>query len=137
MEITALSIPETDRENVQILSDLLVNAGRSLGHDLDVVMVGGATSKPWPRKDIDLLCTLKDLRGKLNGTELEKASMEQFELLEVARKALEMGDGFELDDVVPPYEDHEFQNPNILSHRGVIRIRPQSGVLIEIIGGLG
>lgn len=108
MEITALSIPETDRENVQILSNLLVSAGRDIGHDIEVAMVGGATSKPWPRKDIDLLCTLNDLRGMLHGTELEKAN-----------------------------EDPEFQNPDILAHRGAIRVRSSSGVPIEIIGGLG
>ena len=33
--------------------------------------------------------------------------------------------------------DHEFESPDILEFRGVIRIKSRRGVPIEIIGGLG
>ncbi len=76
MEIRTLRIPDIEKENVDELVNLLHQAAQDLDHRIQTEIVGGATFKPWPRKDIDLLCTILDLGGKLRGNELDKANQE-------------------------------------------------------------
>lgn len=137
MESTNLPIPEIEKENIKHLGTSLEKASKKLGHTLEWSVVGGATVKPWPRKDIDVLCTILDLKGKLKGTQLDMANQELNLLVKITEEAISYNNRFSIDKVIRPYMDHEFETPDILAFRGVVRLKSKFGVPIEIIGGLG
>jgi len=136
MEFINLLIPDQEKKNIKHLINLLERASQSLGHSLESEVVGGVTSKPWPRKDIDIVCTILDLNGKLKGTRLDRANQQLNVLINITNEAISYDNKFSVDKIIRPYEDHQFSDPEILAFGGVIRLNSRNGVQIEIIGGL-
>lgn len=131
-ELTNLSIPDLDKENIKVLGNLLQESANELNHEIKIEIVGGAVKKQWPRKDIDVSLTISDLKGKLKGTAIERAEKTFSVMEEIVHNAVRKG-AFRIAETTRPYLDHEFESPAIVAHDGSIVVMPLSGTLIEII----
>lgn len=129
-----LQIPELEKKNVKQLRTLLDKAASDLQHKIKTSVVGGTISKPWPRKDIDLLCSILDLQNiQVKGSRQERATESLGILEQILRKAIGDDEEFKIQEIVKPFPVGEFRNPNILEHYGTIVVQPINGSLIELI----
>ena len=129
--IEGLPIPENEKNNIKRLFGALKDAGRQSGYNVETEVVGGALSKPWPRKDIDV--TVKTGKMGKGETELDRAKDEFKTLSEIAKRATEIDKNFVVREEIEPAMDEEFGSPGILKFDGVIRIQPKKGTQIELI----
>lgn len=127
-EVDNLQISEGERQNLKELADLLKDSAERLKYEISSKVVGG--------KDIDLVCTVSGpmLEGPQNTTALTRARFFFGVLEEITRGAVG-GSQFEIDQVIKPSEDKEFNDLNILAHDGSIVVKPKTGTQIEIING--
>jgi len=135
VELKDLNIPDLEKAKLIEFMRLLTEAGAATNHDLKVKVVGGVLEKPWPRKDIDLLCTMEDMKVKFSGSELDKAILELEELRKIATELTSKHPSYKILEVKEPYMQH-FENPDILESRGSISVKAENGPLFDIIGGL-
>jgi|GEM_PF-3636841 len=136
MEIGNLTIPDTEKENVQNLKQYLEIAAKGFGHNVNINVVGGAVTKEWPRKDIDLTLSILDLKNKLKGNALDKAEYSFLEMEKIVREVIESKSGYRIIETIKPYLDHEYEDPEIVAHNGSIVVSPRTGTPIEIINTL-
>lgn len=129
--IENLSIPENEKSNIERFFRALKKAGQESGYDVETEVVGGTLSKPWPRKDIDVI--VKTGKRGEGITELERAKDEFGTLSDLVKMAVKIDIGFKIDEEIEPAMDEEFGSPGILKFNGVIRVKPEKGTLIELI----
>jgi hypothetical protein len=132
MEIQNLPIPDLEKQNIKVLVDLLQNEAEHLRHKIQTEVVGGVITKEWPRKDIDLTFKILDIKGKLQGTAMERTKKSFSEMEKIVHGAVRDGT-YKIIKTTNPYLDHEFENPEIVAHDGSIVVMPLDGTLIEII----
>lgn len=129
--IEELRIPESEKGNLKRLLSALKIAGEESGYDIKTQIVGGAVTKPWPRKDVDI--TIKTGKKGIGETELDRAIDEFKTLSEIAKRVTEIDKSFTISHMIEPAMDEEFDSPNILKFDGVIQIQPENGTQIELI----
>lgn len=94
-----------------------------------VLGVGGlAKSRPWPRKDQDLLVIFPPHIGpdrKNNQTEIEFAQTDYQFLLNLVKEVVDNNPNIKVnvDGSIEPFIDEEFNSPNLLRHQGTIQIQ--------------
>lgn len=128
-------LPDADRENLRMISQLFEEEMRSRGTKGVLLAVGGTLTKPLPRKDIDLAIGLeetKDFRHDRFENDLQFIR-EQFNFMEQIMRAIAERVGFDVKETVEPSLDEEFQSPNILKHMGKITIGKEGSVPIDIV----
>lgn len=134
LDVESLRIPAKEKENIRQLRLLLESAAKELKHQLETEVVGGVVTKEWPRKDIDMSCRILDIMGETKGMgNFEIATKSLGILEEISRKALAGRSDFRIRQVVNPYQDNRYDDPNILEHNGSIVVQPRHGVSIELI----
>lgn len=129
MEISEnLNIPNIEKENIDRLASILYGL---LGENLYLEVVGGAVTKKWPRKDIDIVFGVDFKNGR---TELEKAENSLINTISIVSEVEEVSNGyFQMGKVQKPYRDHQYDDDDILSHSGSVELIPQSGTTIELV----
>lgn len=133
-ELNHLQIPEVEKQNIRNLESLLEKASKDLKYSIETHVVGGVLTKEWSRKDIDLLCTIQNVRDRFSyGTALDRAEASFKILEEITQEALVDKGQFKIEQLIKPYLDHEYENPEILAHNGSIVVRPLEGTAIEIV----
>lgn len=137
MELFRLFMPDGEKKNIELFMSALLRCATELGYSLDITIVGGATTKPWPRKDIDLLCKLYGITKESSETQEDFAQRELTILYQIAEHATSNNENFAGITVAPPLRHRDFDQPDILISRGSIKITQKSGIDIEMIGGSG
>ena len=130
MEISEhLNIPDIEKENLNLLAEIIygLTDGKA-----NLQVVGGAISKPWPRKDIDLVIEMQSEKGN---TELIKAQKSVIRLEKLVELVEDASDGyFTKGQTRDPEIDRYVQSgDNILQHTGSVAVIPQKGTNIELI----
>ncbi|MGA3292006.1 MAG: hypothetical protein ABSC49_02545 [Candidatus Microgenomates bacterium] len=136
-EIESLSIPEKEKQNVKELMALMEKSANDLQHRIVLEIVGGAVTKEWPRKDIDLACHIVDL-GDVEGEHPLERSNRFFSVLEdIVHDAVEKSGGFAIVNTTHPYVDHQQGGEDIMEHNGSIIVKPiPKGTPIEVINNV-
>ncbi len=128
----SLEIPKQELNNLAILSKGLKKIDK-----VTLYLVGGALTKPWPRKDIDVAVVYE---RDPNGVSRENKSHYQFcsddyqALLETVEKFLQSNKSWSIVNTIEPERDYEFGNQDsILRHDGSVVLQPNHGTPIELV----
>lgn len=130
MEISEhLNIPDVEKENINLLAEIIYGLTNGKAN---LEVVGGVISKPWPRKDIDLVIKMPKETG---ATELIRAQKSITRLEKLVGLVEEVSDGyFSRGSTRDPEIDRYVQSgDDILQHTGSVTVIPSSGTDIELI----
>lgn len=133
-DIENLQIPELERQNLKELFTRLKDSAERSKYTIETEVVGGAVKKAWPRKDIDVRCVVEGpmLEMPKNLPALMRARF-YFGILEDIVQGAIKDSRFEIEKETKPYEDPEFNDPNILFFDGSIVVKPKEGTKIELL----
>jgi hypothetical protein len=133
ISIEGLRIPDLEKDNVKNFLSTVQEAAKQLGESVKAEVVGGVLEKEWPRKDIDITFDIEGIKQRINGSELQKAEQELAAIEKILRKVSEINSGFSVDEIRPPYRNHEMGDDDILESGGGIYVKPKVGTMMDII----
>lgn len=131
-QIDLLNIPDIEKNNLRELFSLLNRYATDTNQTFDIKVVGGVIKKEWPRKDIDVIFSNKDIEN--TPIQYYEKVVGSYKSLEKAIDEAVLPSGrYTLGDKMFPAIDEEFGDPNILKHNGSVVVVPAHGTKIEII----
>lgn len=124
-------LSDLDRTNMIRIAELFTAAGKKLGREGLLLVVGGTINKPLPRKDIDLVAVLQkntdDPKREDYGTYYDFALAEFRNFQQLLETMVSQDSKFKIGEVQEPVIDEEYQSPSILKNDGSITITDSTG----------
>ncbi|MFA5932547.1 MAG: hypothetical protein WCV81_05160 [Microgenomates group bacterium] len=139
LETYLSKIPEADKNHLRSLADNFQKVMKKQGRSGSLVIVGGSITKPWPRKDIDILLlrnrSPQDVpRGDRT---IYKYTLAEYEELKNIIEKIAANTDLKIDNEhsVEPLIDEEFGSETILRHDGniVIKSDADKGIPLEFV----
>jgi len=135
MEIHDLPVPDHEKQNLSNLISKIQTVLKDRDIEAKIDVVGGATSKPWPRKDIDIAVTFVggDIENRSRYPDELTYAEAEFNLFRgIVEQAVSQLPQMSLGQIIEPSIDEEFESRSILKHNGSIAVNTDT-VPIELV----
>lgn len=139
LETYLSKIPEADKNHLESLANNFRELMKEQGRSGSLVIVGGSITKPWPRKDIDILLLRNQspLDIPRGNRTIYKYTLAEYEELKNIIEKITTNTDLKIDNEhsVEPLIDEEFGSETILRHNGniVIKSDTNKGIPIEFV----
>ncbi|HVZ11955.1 MAG TPA: hypothetical protein VG965_02905 [Patescibacteria group bacterium] len=135
------TLAAADRQNLDLLVDAFEDISENDEVEGGMFVVGGILNKPHPRKDIDIVVYRGFPDAPATQTPLiEKSQLtlanEKFAGLRLfANEFVKRNPDFKIGNIIEPFEDENFDNPNILRNTGSIEITREGSTTLQLVNG--